>query len=475
MSLVLLWMWVIASTRLQSLQGIGLQQERAREEAFSNTLIHGSPSTKSRHHVPSIGYAITITSCGPYNDTMLHAATAVARMVQNISARPDNDFPNYRLHAFCDPIGVSVGCQTILKRLNYTVWTLPNPVNETLVQEQSERYYKYANTNGCCGLSEFLKLYAYTLTKHDAVVHLDVDVVLIKPMNDVFQVLIHQDQEAYRRLDRISPPPRRGPDEEQGHDDTPLSSIQAFITKDYTAAETLTNRQLLFSQNDTNKLTVQGGFFVVRPNQTVFREMVRIVETESVHYTSGGSWNNTMNGAMWGAPQIQGLLGYYYSFVAADTAIELHPCFYNNIMASPTYDNRNGPKCMIPFQSPCPDCRKTPVDSVFVAHPIFCFKPWQCTHWKDQERFIRSAPCRQYLHRWSSAVRDSEYMWIESGLEWNAQRIDDSVLMGDEKESYLLPHVYRGYCLRNRTFVPLEFQENSLLPKRPGLETLVGT
>lgn len=44
--------------------------------------------------------------------------------------------------------------------------------------------------NGCCGEKELVKLEAYTLTDHPVVVHMDLDVVVLKPMDALFDVML---------------------------------------------------------------------------------------------------------------------------------------------------------------------------------------------------------------------------------------------------------------------------------------------
>ena len=45
-------------------------------------------------------------------------------------------------------------------------------------------------SNGCCGEKELVKLEAYTLTDHPVVVHLDLDVVVLKPMDALFDMML---------------------------------------------------------------------------------------------------------------------------------------------------------------------------------------------------------------------------------------------------------------------------------------------
>lgn len=44
--------------------------------------------------------------------------------------------------------------------------------------------------SGCCGASEFLKLWAYTLTDYHRVVHLDMDTIIYQNMVILFILFI---------------------------------------------------------------------------------------------------------------------------------------------------------------------------------------------------------------------------------------------------------------------------------------------
>lgn len=45
--------------------------------------------------------------------------------------------------------------------------------------------------SGCCGASEFVKLWAYTLTQYHRVVHLDMDTVLYRNIVSQFTLCVY--------------------------------------------------------------------------------------------------------------------------------------------------------------------------------------------------------------------------------------------------------------------------------------------
>lgn len=382
--------------------------------------------------VTTIAYAITVTRCDNLLSHMLPGAAVLAELVHNNSVHSKY---NYKLYAFLGVTDVTETCESLLGRLGYTTLRKSVPINMSAVAIAHPKYIKDMNLNGCCGASEFLKLWSYTLTEHKAVIHVDLDVLILKPLDDMLDVLLlppDQRQEQYDRLHVLR--------------DKALfsnSTMQALITRDYSQVP----HQKTFKQ--FRLIPVQGGFFVVKPSMTAFRELCDIVQSVQPRtYTGMGAWDNKMFSAFWGMPQIQGLLAYYYSYRVPGDALELHHCYYNTILGEPKL---NG-VCATGMDT-CDDCRKTPIADVVLAHPVYCHKPWQCIRWHNQ-RFPRTAPCRHYMSLWTSTRRKLEERWAEK-LQWEMSPQD-----GD-----MLPEVYNGYCFMNHSFVPMGFQANSLLPK----------
>ena len=97
------------------------------------------------------------------------------------------------------------------------------PVDITDIQGTFLR--EHIAKSGCCGATELLKLYAWTLTDYHRVVHLDMDSMLLQPMDELF-------------------------DKED----------KTFM---YTCDYGMTNKML-------KACMVQGGFLLLRPNVTEF-------------------------------------------------------------------------------------------------------------------------------------------------------------------------------------------------------------
>lgn len=379
-----------------------------------------------------IAYVITITKCDDLESPVLPGAAILAEFIHDNSCRNPvkNSTYDYHLYAFLGEKEVSPICQTLLQRLGYTTLIKPIPVDMAKINHS---FYHFAmEKNGCCGAAEFIKLWSYTLTDYPAVVHLDLDVMILKPLDDMLDVLLLPPSERtaqYKRLQVM-----------RDKHEFSNSTMQALITRDYAQVQQQGNLK------HYKFIPVQGGFFAVKPSMKVFKTLCDTIQNLEHTYSTTKSWGGVMHAGFWGMPQIQGLLAYYYSHLAPGTALELHSCYFNTILAAPLYRG----VCTIGMDQ-CEDCRKTPLDEVVIAHPIFCYKPWQCIAWSNP-RLDRTVPCRFYLHIWASTRLKVEERWRKERI-WEIS----------PAHGQLLPEVFLGYCNENHSFIPMQFHPNSLL------------
>lgn len=129
----------------------------------------------------SVGWAVTITGCG--SDPITEGAAVLKHSIHlasihgNLGGRYD-----YKMYAIYHPEGFK--CAKTLESLGYTLLERETPVR---VQDiQGEFLRTRIHKNGCCGERELVKLEAYTLTDHPIVVHMDLDTVIYKPMDNLF-------------------------------------------------------------------------------------------------------------------------------------------------------------------------------------------------------------------------------------------------------------------------------------------------
>lgn len=290
------------------------------------------------------------------------------------------------MYAIVHPSALS--CAQPLEQLGFTI--LQREVFVAVNDIEGEFLRTKITTNGCCGEKELIKLEAYTLTQHPVVVHLDLDVLVIRDMDEVFDFML------------ASPTPR-----------TPLASFQwpntpipeqvnAFFTMDYN----------MVSPHAKYK-PVQGGFLVIRPDQTVYEEFRQIVKKGD--FRQGHGWGGEV-GPFYGSMTFQGLIPYYYNYLHPGQSIELNRCIYNQMCDNPrtgrTVNDVVSGDCRT-GETECEDCRNRSVDDIVTTHYTLCQKPWFCVpHTQDM---IQHRLCRKLVHAWFAVRSDLEKRWGRSG------------------------------------------------------------
>jgi hypothetical protein len=274
-----------------------------------------------------IGIASTITNCGPdpftegaavlkYSIDLTSAAHAAAHggggsSSSGSSGSGGGGAYNYRFYI-----------------LGFELLERPTPVNVSDIQGDILR--ERIVTNGCCGERELIKLEAYRLVQHKVVIHLDLDVLVLQPMDPIIDFILdpssfqktqnNNDTEKLLREVPIMWPEKPIPDD-----------IQLLFTKDYNVV----------APRRKDK-PFQGGFFVVKPSLVAYNLMVKTVLEGD--YRDGGhggkGWGGVV-GPFHGGMTIQGLLPWFYENLVPGYAVELNRCVYNNIADNPTTERSN--------------------------------------------------------------------------------------------------------------------------------------
>lgn len=139
---------------------------------------------------------------------------------------------------------------------------IPLDINDIQGDYLRERIAK----NGCCGATELLKLYAWRLTDYHRVVHLDMDSLLLQPLDELFD----------------------------------LSGKDFLYTCDYG-----------MMTRGSKACPVQGGFLILKPNEEDFKRLVNTVKLGD--FRAGSAWGGEHIGWYWGGMTIQGTEGGCYS------------------------------------------------------------------------------------------------------------------------------------------------------------------
>ena len=134
-----------------------------------------------------IGYAVSITQFTTLaqnkgREKLLDRAAVLAKSIQ--LAMDQSMRYDYHLFAFVHPNATE--CIPRIKSLGYRVQVRDTPFRLADIKNQD---LLDAQGNGCCDEREYLKLYSYLLLEYPVVVHLDLDSIVLRPMEDVFNLM----------------------------------------------------------------------------------------------------------------------------------------------------------------------------------------------------------------------------------------------------------------------------------------------
>ena len=381
-----------------------------------------------------IGHVVSLIQCGKVARVtgFLDAAAVLRHSIHQQSVHMGRSKYSYHMYAI-----VHTDCQdhaSVLERLGYTLLIRDSPVPLSKIKEG---WYKdHVEGENCCGSKEFIKLYAYELEQHPVVVHWDLDVAVLQPMDDLFDSMLFDKTSirgatARARLELQFP-------------SFPLPDrIDAFFTRDITSSQPWESVQ-----------GVQGGFLVARPSKSVLQQYIHIIE--EANYTAsrargdGTGWGGLGYGGFQGAMAYQGIVAYYYDHFHKH-AVELNACRWNQVVADvlwrgPARKDEFHLKCRQKQSQQCEDCRVTPIEKVKTVHYTACKKPWECTlpyprktrNAAEQYRvdnLTNVTTCGRLFEKWFMLRRD-----FETQLEKRA-----GVTPANRDGSYE-PTSFLGYC-----------------------------
>lgn len=249
----------------------------------------------------TIGYAITVSGCpkgdatrGDFGAGITDGAAVLLHSIHVNSIRnpTSGSVYDYKMYALVHPEAEHCARPT-LEPLGYKILIRDVPVPLKYIEGEFLR--EKVPNNGCCGEKEFVKLHAYNLVDHPAVVHLDLDTLVLKPMDKLFDVII----------DGIPTEGNGGVEVAFGDSinsfsaDSATKQIDAFFTRDYNMAH-----------RGMKHVGVQGGFLVLRPSLLVFAEFAAIIRKGD--FRSNGGWGGLGFGPFYGSMTFQGIIPYFY-------------------------------------------------------------------------------------------------------------------------------------------------------------------
>lgn len=394
--------------------GIVVTQQRSATAAEVIGISGGISSRSSREAIATVAYAISVTGCGDGKEPLVDGAAVLKHSIHlsSIENPQSTSKYSYKMYAIIHPEALQC-TEKQLASHGYTILVRKEPV--AVKDIEGEFLRERVEKNGCCGAKEFIKLHAYTITDHPIVVHLDLDTLILKPLDDVFDAMLYDETTEIGHKARKSLP-------------VFLTNIvpkapNAFFTRDYNMHQGKT----------TSKALVQGGFLVLRPSLETYKMFCNVIKEGD--YRSTGGWGGKGYGA-YGAMTFQGIIPYFYDQLQPGTAVELNRCFYNNMCDNPrdqkTMNDIVSGKCC-DGRVDCEDCRSVDISLIKTAHFTLCQKPWHCLP-SDTNR-IQERLCRKLHHEWFRVRKDLEDFLIAT----NRQR--RSVATG----TFQPDHFY-GFC-----------------------------
>ena len=270
---------------------------------------------------PKIAVAITVTKDGPFVDGALVLGYAAKKYHSAKHGYPSA----YDIELVAFVTKKVVTTRTILSQFGWRILERDLPV--ALEEIENKDYMERMRDSGCCGADEFLKLWAYTLTEYHRVMHLDMDSIIFRNLDSLFNI-----------------------------------DKELLYTGDYNM------------KAGSPVAPAQGGFLVIRPSLERFEEYRAIIRKGD--HRSGSGWGGTHIGNFWGGQTIQGIVPYFYHSIHPGDAMEMNRCQYNNMVDNPYH--KNTLRC-INGEETCEDCRASNPDEVYSAHFTICQKPWTCT------------------------------------------------------------------------------------------------
>ena len=187
------------------------------------------------------------------------------------------------------------------------------------------------HNDGCCGYTELLKLGVYGLVQHDLAVHLDFDSLILRPMDDLFDVMLgkQKDDEVADSVSIAKLPLSKPVDFSR--------PIDAAFTRDYNSVK---------HPKPDSSVGYQGGFLVVRPSLTVLERYRKILQRGEFTLNPRKGWGNKHDN-FYGDVTFQGILPYYYEDVAPPgehNELELDRCTYNQMADNPYQSTHRFPR-----------------------------------------------------------------------------------------------------------------------------------
>jgi len=382
------------------------------------TMSEGMPLTKKANTTTTVAYAVSITGF-TFKD---QAASAHSKLIDRAAvlhhsikmAMQKSPRYDYHIYAFVHPDATEA--IPLLELLGYRVQIRETPFN---ISEVKNEDLVDAQRIGCCGEKEYLKLYSYVLFDYPVVVHLDLDCLVLRSMDEVFDYMTLP-----RTADQIESFAEKSTMWMNKTFNTSMTHAYRKILDDPKQINFMFTRDYFMVDPPGNipyNIGVQGGFLVVRPNQRDFDRMVDLIVTGGgFAYSYWGGEDDLKYGGFYGAGTIQGLASYYYDYHEnATRSIELNKCKYNTMVDDPIFtDEKTQKKYCRTEEDECEDCRDTKFEDVYTVHFTLCGKPEYCSEHIDVPL------CEKLMQEWHRHRLMLELDWTKRFSQYSPALTD---------------------------------------------------
>lgn len=205
----------------------------------------------------TVAYAASVTGFKKGDTGLLESAAVLhqsIKLAMQKSARYD-----YHIYAFAHPDAESIAPK--MKQLGYRIQIRDTPFD---VSDIPNKEFVAAQKGGCCFEKEYINLYSWLLLDYQVVIHLYLNTLVLKPMDDLFDLMTdpNYDRKNFQNAAMWT---------NMGDYDGDV--VDFLFTRDYYMVHP--------PYHQPHQIGVQGGFLAVRPNADTFAKLVETIVTGS--------------------------------------------------------------------------------------------------------------------------------------------------------------------------------------------------
>ena len=384
---------------------------------------------------------------------------------------------DYHLYAFVHPDAIE--CIPIMTSFGYRVQVRDTPFN---ISDIKNPELIEAQGNGCCDEKEYLKLYSYLLSDYPVVVHLDLDTIVLRPMDDLFDIMTTKTTAKTKTktslkeddIERFAQTSTMWMKQNNNNTGINNKTIQWSSSSSSSSLSLSTKNKILTKPEQINfmftrdynmvdpprkevyQIGVQGGFLVIRPNQRDFDRMVNIILSGGHGFDGGEGWGGRelAYGGYYGAGTIQGLASFYYDYYENSTrSVELNKCYYNTMVDNRYHFDKDLKKNVCrTTEDTCENCRETNLEKIYTAHFTVCGKPEWCHTW-DPKKSEEGRLCGALFREWHKVRLSLEIDWMKR-FDGYVPKLN-GVNPTESREKYLESNLM-GHC-KDGNYIPLRY------------------